>query len=243
MQNDDLSRFFAKLRLRDELSLEEQTVLEASVSKVETFRAGGAIALENEPQFYSRILLDGLAARSKVLPDGTRQITALHVGGDFVDLHSFLLKRLEHDVIALTPVKVASVPHGELREISERHPHLSRVLWLSTLIDASIHREWLVSAGRRSAVQQVAHLFCEMLVRMESVGLSDGVTIPFPLTQGEMGDVCGLSTVHVNRVAQELRGAGLLEWTRAAVKIHDREGLAALAQFDPAYLVLRNEPR
>ena len=241
--DDYLPRLFAKLELRDTLSDHEKAVLRAAVSQVEVFGVGEALATEGEPQAYSRILLDGLAARAKVLSDGRRQITEIHVAGDFVDLHSFLLKRLDHDVIALSPSKVAAVPHERLREISETQPHLTRVLWLSTLIDASIHREWLVSSGRRSAVEQVAHLFCELVVRLESVGLCDGTSIPLPLTQSELGDVCGLSTVHINRVAQELRGAGLIEWTRGEVRMRDPDGLAALAHFNRDYLILRREPR
>ena len=238
-----LARFFAKMELRDALSAEEKAVIRDAVVRVETLQSGEALVIENKPQTYSRILLDGLAARSQMLSDGRRQITELHVGGDFVDLHSFLLKRLEHDVIALTPVKVAAVPHTCLRDISEKHPHLTRLLWLSTLVDAAIHRQWLVSSGRRSAVQQLAHLVCELLTRMKSVGLCDGSAFHLPLTQSQLGDVCGLSTVHINRVAQELRGTGLIEWKRSGVKIRDRDGLAAFAQFDPTYLAMRCEPR
>ncbi len=241
--DEHLPRFFANLEHRDELSAEEKSELRRAVSHVETYRVGEAIALAEEPQTYSRILLDGLAGRAKVLPDGARQITALHVAGEFVDLHSFLLKRLDQDVIALSPSIIAAVPHERLRVISETHPHLIRMLWLSTLIDASIHREWLVSSGRRSAVEQVAHLFCELIVRMQAAGLCHGTTLPLTLTQSELGDVCGLSTVHINRVAQELRASGLIEWTKGEVRVRNWEALAAFAQFDPAYLVLRREPR
>ena len=97
----------------------------------------------------------------------------LHVAGDFVDLHGFLLKRLDHNVGAMTPVRMAMVPHDALRGITETHPHLGRMLWFSTLLDAAIHREKILSIGRRSAMARIAHIFCELLVRLRIVGLAD----------------------------------------------------------------------
>ena len=238
-----LQPFFLKLELRDRLSDEEKAVLAGAIACTETYGPGQTIVPEGVPQSSSRLLLTGMVGRSKTLPSGARQFTELHIAGDFVDLHSFLLKELEHDVVALSPVEMAVVPHEHLRRITETEPHLTRVLWLTTLIDASIHRQWIVSAGRRSAVEQMAHLFCELLVRLQAVGLSDGRSFALPLTQQQISDVCGLSPVHVNRVAQELRQAGLVEWSRGEVTAPDFERLAAFAQFDPAYLVMHAEPR
>lgn len=238
-----LELLFRNLEARDELSNEEKALLSAAVSRVDVHGAGELIVAADAPQTSSRVLLSGLAARAKTLADGGRQITELHIPGDFLDLHSFGLKRLEHDVTALAPSEVAVVPHEALRRVTETQPHLTRVLWLSTLLDASIHREWIVSSGRRSAVRQVAHLFCELLVRHEVVGLSDRRVLPLPLTQQQLSDVCGLSPVHVNRVLGELRQAELAVWGRTEVTVPDFDRLAAFAQFDPDYLVLRREPR
>jgi len=153
-----------------------------------------------------------------------------------------VLKRMDHSIVALSPCTVAHVPHAALREITERQPHLTRLLWLHTALDGAMHRQWLV-AGRENALGETAHLVCELFVRLQSVGQTDGNSFPLPLTQTELGDVLGLSTVHVNRTIQELRGDGLLTWNRDRVVIEDWDRLCAVAQFDPAFLVLENEPR
>src|SRR5690606_34762116 len=191
----------------------------------------------------SQLLISGVAARSKQMEDGGRQITELHIDGDFVDLHSFLLKKLDHDVVAMSPVRMALVPHERLKAVTEEQPHLTRMLWLSTLIDSAIHREWIVSAGRRSALKQIACLFCEMLLRYEIVGLAQDDRCPMALTQNELADACGLTAVHVNRVLQELRSEALIHWRRGELVVLDFERLASLGGFDPRYLGIEREPR
>jgi CRP-like cAMP-binding protein len=191
----------------------------------------------------SCLIVTGWAARAKLVEGGRRQITEFHLAGDFVDLHSFLIKQLDHEVITLTQCRVAVVPHEELRAITERLPHLTRLLWLGTLIDAAIHRSWLTAYGRMTAVQRIAHLLCELYVRLDVVGATEEGGFSLPLTQEEVGDACGLTSVHVNRMAQQMRGEGLLEWKRSRVTILDWERLKTLAMFDPTYLNLRQLPR
>lgn len=229
--------------MRDVLSPADRSALRAAATVRERFRPHSTAVAEGVPQTLSRLVAKGFVARVKTLPDGGRQITGLHIPGDFVDLHSFLLKSLDHDIVALNDVELLSFPHDGLKRITETEPHLTRMLWLSTLLDASIHREWLANAGRKTAVQQVASMFCEMLLRHRIVGLADGGSIPFPLTQIDLADACGLSPVHVNRVVQELRELGLVEWRARKLTILDFDRLAAVAQFDPSFLVLHREPR
>ncbi|WP_046865621.1 Crp/Fnr family transcriptional regulator [Microvirga massiliensis] len=232
-----------KLERRDFLSEAEREVLEGAVARVKEIGADEDMVREGDRPTESTLLLEGFAARYKILASGKRQITAIHIGGDFIDLHSFLLHTMDHSILALTPCKIAVVPHGTLREITERHPHLTRLLWLSTLIDGAIHRQWLVSMGRLPALGQLAHLLCELLLRLQTVGQADGNGIRLPFTQPELGDVLGLSTVHVNRVIQELRNEGLITWRGDTVTITDWERLSEIAEFDPTYLNLEREPR
>jgi CRP-like cAMP-binding protein len=238
-----VERLLLKLEARDRLSAAEKTALADLVEREVIYLPGDLIVREGEPQTTSQLLLTGMAARSKLMADGGRQITELHIDGDFVDLHSFLLKELEHDVVALSPIRMAMVPHSRLTKITEDWPHLTRMLWLSTLLDAAIHREWIASAGRRSALERVANLFCEMMLRYRVVGLADRDRCLMPLTQGQLADTCGLTPQHVNRVVQELRGDGLIEWRNGELAILDFDGLAARAGFDPAYLVLGRRAR
>jgi CRP-like cAMP-binding protein len=203
----------------------------------------GDLVREGDRPTESSLLLDGFAARYKLLRNGRRQITALHIPGDFVDLHSFLLKKMDHGVVALTRCRVGLVPHSTLHEITETHLHLGRLLWLSTLIDAAIHREWLVAMGRRPALNQIAHLVCELFLRLQAVGLTQDKSFELPLTQAELGDVLGLSTVHVNRVIQQLRADGVITWSEKRIVIEDWSHLQQIAEFDPTFLNLENEPR
>lgn len=232
-----------KLEQRDRLSDDEKRVLESAISRVRVVEADEDIVHEGETPSESSLLLDGFAARYKIFSNGRRQITAIHVAGDFVDLHSFLLKTMDHGVLALTPCRVAVVPHAALERITDEHPHLTRLLWLNTLIDGAIHREWLTTMGRLSATAHMAHFICELFLRLKAVGRTDGDTIHLPLTQAELGDTLGLSTVHVNRVLQELRKEGLIRWQGDALTILDWERLEKVGEFTPTYLNLQHEHR
>jgi CRP-like cAMP-binding protein len=238
-----ISRLIRKLERRDVLSGEEKQALKSAVARVKEARMDEDLVREGDRPSESTLLLEGFAARYKLLRNGRRQITALHIPGDFVDLHSFLLKTMDHGVVALTPCRVGLVPHSTLREITETYLHLGRLLWLSTLIDAAIHREWLVAMGRRPALSQIAHLLCELFLRLQTVRLTQHMSFELPLTQAELGDVLGLSTVHVNRVIQQLRADGLVTWSEQRIAIEDWAQLQEVAEFDPTFLNLDNEPR
>jgi CRP-like cAMP-binding protein len=238
-----LAPLLLKLRARDVLDPEEETVLRDSIASVRAVPAGKVIARDRETLSESTLLFEGFACRFKDLADGQRQIMELHVAGDFVDLHGFLLKQLDHNVGAMTAVRIAAVPHEALRRITERHPHLARILWFSTLLDAAIHREKILSVGRRSALARIAHILCELFVRMQLVGLADDDGYPLPLTQADLADATGLTSVHVNRMLRRLRNDELCTFRNARVTIHDWDRLQRVAEFDPAYLHLERRPR
>ena len=191
----------------------------------------------------SILLLDGWLGRVKDLHSGQRQIAELHVPGDFADLHGFTLKRLDHDVITLCKCRIALVPHERLKEMTERHPHLTRLYWLMTNIDAAIHREWTLSLGRRSAQSAMAHLFCELFVRLGIVGLTENNSFEFPLTQAELGECLGLTAVHVNRTLQQLRRLDVVDLQSRRATIHDHTRLKEIAEFDDDYLYLTKHRR
>jgi CRP-like cAMP-binding protein len=238
-----IDRLLRNMEARDRVPAEEAHALAACLDGDEVYAAGSDVVIEGRPERVCRLLVDGMAARVKLFDDGRRQITALHVPGDFLDLHSLLLKSLDHDIVALTPARFATFPHERMRAASEAFPHLGRMLWLLTLIDGAIHRAWIVSAGRRSALEQVASLFCELYVRYDIAGLMENGCYPLKITQQLLADACGLSPVHVNRVVQELREQGLVTWRGGMLTIADFPRLADLARFDPSYLSLTREPR
>ncbi len=238
-----IATLLLKLRARDLLTGEEEEVLRASVSDIREYPAGRTIVRTGTTLSASTLLIEGIVCRYKDLSDGQRQIMELHVTGDFVDLHGFLLKQLDHNVGAMTPVRVASVPHDALRGITETHPHLGRMLWFSTLLDAAIHREKILSIGRRSAMARIAHIFCELAVRLRTVGLADDEGYELPLTQADLADVTGLTSVHVNRMLKKLRDEDLLTFRGGTVTIGDWDRLQRMAEFDATYLHLERQPR
>jgi CRP-like cAMP-binding protein len=233
-----ISVHLKKLRQRTEISSEEERAIREAVAESRKVGADQIVVRAGEELSVSLLLLSGWMARSKDLAGGERQVTELHVAGDFADLHGFTLKRLDHDVLALTDCTVAVVPHERLQVISERFPRLARVYWYSTNVDAAIHREWALSLGQRSAISRMAHLFCELYERLDVVGRTTGKSYEFPLTQRELSECLGLTVVHANRTLQELRRRELIELGNRRLTILDRRGLDGVAEFDPAYLYL-----
>ncbi|TCL96090.1 CRP-like cAMP-binding protein [Rhizobium sp. PP-WC-2G-219] len=227
----------------DIVSEDERSLVRSLATRERSYEIDEDLVSENSRPSYSTLLTAGFAARYKLTPDGTRQITALHVPGDFVDLHAFLLKTMDHGIIALSPCRVMQIDHTELETVTRKAPHLTRLLWLKTIIDGAIHREWIVAMGRRSKRAHLAHLLCELHMRLQAMGLTQELSFHFPLSQGEMADVLGLSLVHMNRTIQNLRKDGLISWVNHTVTILDWDELRDIADFDPTYLSLTVEPR
>ncbi len=233
----------AKLRARSSVSADEEQAIRDSLGPVREVPPHTIVVRAGELLSESTLLIDGILGRYRDLRNGERQFTELHVAGDFADLHSFTLKRLDHDVIALTRCRLAPVAHDRLKDITERFPHLTRIYWFSTNLDAAIHREWELSLGRRSALSRTAHLFCELRVRLGIAGLAEDDGYELPLTQTDLSECLGLTSVHVNRTLKELREMGVVEFRSRRVSIHDWDELQRVAEFDPAYLYLERRPR
>lgn len=234
-----ISSHLKKLRVRSEIGPEEERVIRGLIAETRRIGPDQMIVRAGEELHQSLLLIEGWLIRSKDLPNGDRQVMELHVAGDFADLHGFTLKRLDHDVISITDCTLGVVPHERILQVTERHPHLARLYWLSTNIDAAITRETALSLAQRSAISRMAHLFCELHVRLRIVDKTRGNTFEFPLTQRELAECLGLTVVHVNRTLQELRRKGLIEAGGGEVTILDKTALETLAEFDPSYLYLQ----
>lgn len=233
-----LEPLFHVLSRYESLSLHEEERLRKTILfDREVFADQDIVKAGSEPD-RSSLLLSGFAARYKLLENGSRQITSLHVAGDFIDLHAFLLKKMDHGIMAISDCRIAYAQHAELEKITEEEPHLTRLLWLNTLVDGAIHREWIVAMGRRSKKAHLAHLLCELFVRLKTVKLTKGQSFTLPLSQATLSDVLGLSTVHMNRVIQALRQDGVIRWSNQQVEILQWDRLAEIAEFDMTYLRL-----
>jgi CRP-like cAMP-binding protein len=235
-QSANLSLLFKRIELRDTLSDEERAILEAAVDRTFLVSAKQDIVREGDRPMQSTVLLSGLVTRYRMLPHGGRQITAIHVPGDFIDLQSFPLKLMDHSLGALTDCILATMPHTALTQITETQPHLTRILWKLSLLDSALHREWIVAMGGMPSISHLAHLFCEIYLRLKAVGLAEGNSFQFAVTQQELADTLGISPVHVNRVMQELRAQAVIQFDGKIGTILDWHRLVEIGQFDDKHL-------
>src|SRR4051812_44272094 len=166
-----LEPFFRRICHRDALGPSERQALVAGVGGLESFAANTDLVREGDRPSRCTLLVTGFAARYRLVASGERQVLAIHVPGDFIDLHSFPLKEMDHSVVALTACSVALYPHPVIKTLTETYPHLTRLLWLLTLLDSAMHREWIIGLGRLSATARAAHLLCELGIRMDVAGL------------------------------------------------------------------------
>ncbi len=191
---------------------------------------------EGETPVNCSVLLSGFAYRHKVTGDGSRQILSLHMPGEFLDLQNSLLAIADHNVQALTRCEAAIIPTSALRALADVHPRVARAMWIDTLIDAAVFREWMVNVGQRDATSRIAHLLCEFSLRLHAAGLAEERVYELPMTQEQIADSVGLTPVHVNRVLQTLGRTGLIARDKRAVTIVDWPALRDVGDFNSRYL-------
>ena len=230
-----------KLRSIFSLSEDEQTALAQLPVQISDVPNGHDIVREGDRPSRSSILMEGFACSYKMTGDGRRQIMAFYIPGDMPDLLSLHLKTLDHSIGTITACKLGFVQHEALEKVCDDFPRIGKALWRETLVNAAIFREWMTGIGRRSAYSRIAHLLCELVVKQRAVGLAQDHTCDLPITQAEFGDALGLSTVHVNRTLQDLRGDALIRLKGQSLTVLDWEGLKRAGDFDPVYLHLENE--
>lgn len=233
-----------KLENFTKLSPAEKQALEAAAAvRQRHLRPREDVIREGDPPKQVNLILDGWACRYKTLEDGRRQIMAFLVPGDLCDLRMSILQQMDHSLGAITPLRIAEIPSELILELAEAYPRLSRALWWNSLVDEAISREWTTNVGQREAIERLAHLFCELFLRLRSVGLTDGPSFDLPATQEQLGEATGMSTVHVNRTLQALRDSGLIVLRGKLLTIPSSEALQQAALFDPNYLHLSHEGR
>jgi CRP-like cAMP-binding protein len=225
-----------KLESITDLTPEERQALVDLPMRVETLRADQAIVREGDRPSRCCLVLEGFACRFKMTEEGKRQIFSFHVPGDIPDCQSLHLRVMDHSLGTIAQSKVGFIQHEDLHRLFAKCPRLTGVFWRDTLIDAAIFRQWMMGIGRKQAYGRIAHLFCELFVKLQAVGLTRDHTFPLPVSQAELGDALGLSTVHVNRTLMELRRDGLVVSKGAMMTIKDWEGLKTAGEFDRTYL-------
>ena len=226
---------FLQGRLRHALTDREKSVIEELVSDVVDVDAGTTLLERGDLVDHSTMLIEGFMLRT-VWENGDRHVVGFQVPGDFVDLHAFALKRLDHGLVALGDIKVGYVTHEALERVLAHEPHIARIFWFSTLLDAAIHREWIMKTAQLRAMGRIAHLIAEIWYRLRVVGLGNSRGFRTPLSQTDLADICGISTVHVSRTLADLREGGVVDFRRGRITILDGEKLKKIGMFDPVYL-------
>ena len=220
------------------LTEDERQALENLPMQLAVIKENQDIVREGDRPSRSFVILSGVTCTYKVSQDGKRQIMTFDIAGDIPDLQSLHLRVLDSSIASLSPCRVGFITHEDLRNLCERYPRITAAFWRETLIEAAIFREWLLNVGQRQAYSRVAHLFCEMLVRLRAVGLAEEHACDLPITQSELADAFGLTTVHVNRVLKQMRAEGLIEIKGTRLRIPDWDRLKEAGQFSQRYLHL-----
>jgi CRP-like cAMP-binding protein len=243
MPHHGLNRLVRRLETITSLSEDEKKAILNLPARVADLRADADIVREGDRPSQCCLLVEGFLTRYKSLSDGKRQILAFYVPGDIPDLLSLHIEVMDHSLATMVPSRVAYIPHDALRRLNDQNPRIASAFWRDTLIDAALFREWIVNLGSRDAYTRIGHLICEVFMKLKAVGLTDGNSFDFPITQGEIADATGLSTVHVNRSIMALRADGLIILEKGRCTIPDLKRLKEAALFDPTYLHLTGERR
>jgi CRP-like cAMP-binding protein len=237
-KSDVVAPILKRLEATANLDEEDRRAFASLPMTVKQVSNGDRIVALGERPSVCCLIADGFVLRAKVVAEGNRQILAFHQPGDIPDLQSLFLHVLDHDVNALGDGLLAFIPHDPLRRLISSRPNVAQALWRDTLTDAAIFREWICNVGQRSAYSRLAHLVLELFTRLKVIGRTDGPSFWFPATQQLFGQAIGVSEVHVNRVIQELRSNGVLEFGRGRITILDEAKLRSATDFDPLYLHL-----
>lgn len=230
------NRFVDKLSGLVELASGDVAALEKATANPRTYVARQDLIREGDETGPVFVVLTGWACRYKILPNGTRQIMAFLMPGDTCDLHIKLLEEMDHSIQAVTDAQVATISGAEMRAMMHEHPNIARAMYTSQLVDEGIMRAWIVSMGRRSSTERVAHLICELYLRARNIGLTGNGEFALPLSQLVLADALGMTAVHINRILKELRLAGAMSLKRGSVTIIDPVTLVQIAGFDENYL-------
>jgi CRP-like cAMP-binding protein len=238
-----LAAMLPKLERWRSLDEDDRVALLALPYKLRSLGPSQYVVREGDRAENSCLLLSGFAYRSKIVGDGGRQILAIHMKGDIVDLQNSLLGIADHNVQALTPIEIAAIPREAVLELMRERPAVAEAMWHDTLVDGSVHREWTANVGRRDSSTRMAHLLCEFALRLETAGLGEHSNYELPMTQEHLADCLGLTPVHVNRTLKGLESDGLITRTMRAVRVPNWPKLAAAGDFNTTYLHMDGEGR
>lgn len=238
-QDVALGPLIGKLERLSPLSAEDRDAFLSLPAKTRTFSPGSYLVRDGEQAEHVTGLVSGFAFRHKLTGEGARQIVSVHMRGDFVDLHNSFLECADHNVQTLTEARVVLLPRLAVRDLALQRPGIAKAMWIDTLIDSSIFREWVLNVGRRDSLTRIAHLLCELSLRLQFAGLCESHRYRLPMTQEQLADATGLTSVHVNRVLKSLDRSGLIRREGRSLAIENWDRMAEAGDFNGRYLHLQ----
>ena len=238
-----LSPLIRRLESIASLSDEARGAIKSLPVTVRELRPHQGIVHDGDIASQCCVILKGWACRYKIISGGKRQIFSFHIAGDIPDQQGLYIPLIDHSLATMTAATVGFTPHEHMRDLTFHYPGIAAVLSRDTFVEAAIFREWMIGMGRRTAFGQMAHLFCELYIRQEAVGLAGNQRCPLPITQVDLADATGLSNLHVNRVLQEMRGKGMITLRSSTLMIHAWDELVQAAEFDGTYPHLERHSR
>lgn len=230
-----LTNDFLAGRLRDRFEPHDLVLIEGVFGEPLHLADGALLRASGQLAREATILVEGFMV-SRLVEAGKHHIVAIHVPGDFVDLHSFALGHLDHDLVAAGPARVAQAERHCLDELAEKSAGVARALWFATLLSGAIHRRWIRNLEALDAPQRIAHIYAELHHRLRLIGRTVDRTLRTPFTQSDLADMCGISAIHANRAVARIRELGLGEIRRGDFYASDWSALERYARFDAGYL-------
>ncbi|MGI8611964.1 MAG: Crp/Fnr family transcriptional regulator [Sphingomicrobium sp.] len=238
MPNHPLDLLLDYLELRSPLSIADREAILALPYNLKSLAPGSYAVREGEPPTGCGVLVSGFAYRQKLAGDGGRQILSIHIPGEALDFQNIFLDVADHSVQMLTRGHLAVIPRAEIQEVVRNSASIGHAILVSTLVEASIFREWILNVGRRDAKSRLAHVLCELAVRLDAQGLTEDMGYHLPMTQAELADALGLTPVHLNRVIRALEADGLIKRSKRNLSFPDWERMRDMADFNDRYLHL-----
>ncbi|TVP51241.1 MAG: Crp/Fnr family transcriptional regulator [Halomonas sp.] len=219
---------------------EDIKLLENAVSNERSFGKDEDVIQEGDKSRHVYLVVKGWVSRYRLNMHGKVQTLNFHIPGDFCNLHTNLAHCIEYSIGTVAPSVIAYIPHERIEEISRENHRLARSFnWLA-FNEFSILQEWLLNVGSRPSHQRLAHLICELLIRVRAAGLTEDHHFYLPLTQAQLSEAMGITVVHTNRVMMRLRAEGLITFEGRRVEVTDWPGLKKYADFKVRYLHLDN---
>lgn len=244
MADNPLSYLVRRLRQRTSLSVAAEAAILRLPYVSKQYAPPAYLVREGATEMsHCSVIVSGFAFRQKLTLDGMRQILSLHMRGDLLDLQHLFLRHSDHSIQALTELETVNIERAALQDLVLREPGVAQAMWADALIDASIYRDWIVNVGRRDARARVAHLLCEFALRLKEAGLGDGQTCQLPMTQEQIGDAVGLTSVHVNRTLKALESEGVIRRNRREIAFENWDKVRRVGDFSAMYLHLDQTPQ